>query len=142
MFGAVGVKPVVGDWDGDGKTTIGVLRSGVFYLKNTNQTGFADLAFTLSDTSGQTVNSNSQPMAGDWDGRHKHDMVFIGKHYEKELVSGIVTKRYYAGSRLLATRAMLTAPTRETLNYIQPDSPGVDHAGHNEHQHHQRPRAL
>jgi RHS repeat-associated protein len=44
--------------------------------------------------------------------------VLIGKHYEKDLASGVVTKRYYAGSRLLASR------TGTSLHYIQPDHLG------------------
>src|SRR6266508_1724743 len=40
-----GDDPVVGDWDSNGTTTIGVYRNGTFYLRNSNTVGFADVVF-------------------------------------------------------------------------------------------------
>ena len=39
------ISPVIGDWNGDGIDTVGVYRNGVFYLRNSNTVGVADLAF-------------------------------------------------------------------------------------------------
>jgi hypothetical protein len=37
--------PVVGDWDGDGTTTVGVKRRSRWLLRNSNQAGAPDLDF-------------------------------------------------------------------------------------------------
>ena len=60
-YGNPGDYPVVGDWDGDGDTTIGIYRNGAFYLRNSNTTGVADLVFAFGLP-------GDQPVAGDWDG--------------------------------------------------------------------------
>jgi hypothetical protein len=60
-YGIGGDYPVVGDWDGDGKVTIGVYRNGLFYLRNQNTIGFADMVFAFGAP-------GDQPVAGDWDG--------------------------------------------------------------------------
>jgi hypothetical protein len=60
-YGVGGDYPVVGDWDGDGTTTIGIYRNGSFYLRNFNTIGFADVVFPFGT-------AGDQPIAGDWDG--------------------------------------------------------------------------
>ena len=45
-FGNPGDVPVVGDFDGDGIDTVGVYRSGNWYLRNSNSTGAHDLVYT------------------------------------------------------------------------------------------------
>src|SRR5262249_45465620 len=47
-FGGPGWIPLVGDWNGDGTTTVGVFdpATATFYLKNTNQAGAPDYQFT------------------------------------------------------------------------------------------------
>ena len=60
-YGIPGDYPVVGDWDGDGDTTIGVYRNGTFFLRQSNDIGFADIAFPFGQ-------AGDQPVAGDWDG--------------------------------------------------------------------------
>jgi len=54
----------VGDWDGDGDDTVGIYRAalGEWFLKNTNEAGFADLNFVYGLV-------NEKPLAGDWDGQ-------------------------------------------------------------------------
>ena len=52
---------VVGDWNGDGTDTIGVFRSGVFYLRNTNTTGVGDVTAGFG-------NPTDRPVVGDWNG--------------------------------------------------------------------------
>ncbi|MEA3215988.1 MAG: hypothetical protein QOJ19_2144 [Acidimicrobiia bacterium] len=56
-----GDVPVVGDWDGNRTTTLGVRRGLTFYLSNKNSTGVADVAVAYG-------NPESLPLAGDWDG--------------------------------------------------------------------------
>jgi hypothetical protein len=53
--------PVVGDWDGDGRATIGVYRSSdsTFYLRNTNQPGHAGLVITFGM-------KGDYPISGKW----------------------------------------------------------------------------
>lgn len=55
--------PLTGDWDGDGIDTIGVYdpRSSVWFLRNSNSAGAADLCFRYGT-------SNDIPVVGDWDG--------------------------------------------------------------------------
>jgi hypothetical protein len=61
LFGNVGDKPVVGDWDGDGIDEIGLHResTGFFYYRNTLTTGVADGQFFFGDPGDRFV-------AGDW----------------------------------------------------------------------------
>jgi hypothetical protein len=60
-----GWLPVAGDWNGDGKSTIGYYdpRTGVFRLKNSLAGGNADVVRRVG---AQPV--NAQPVAGDWNG--------------------------------------------------------------------------
>jgi Rv2525c-like, glycoside hydrolase-like domain len=60
-YGLAGDYPVVGDWDGNGTTTIGIYRNGSFYLRNSNTIGYADAVFPFGEP-------GDQPIAGDWDG--------------------------------------------------------------------------
>ena len=61
LFGDVGDKPVVGDWDGDGIDEVGLHResTGFFYYRNTLSTGMADGQFYFGDPGDRFV-------AGDW----------------------------------------------------------------------------
>ena len=61
--------PVVGDWDGNGTETIGVFRSGTWYLRNANGGGAPDLAFTWGSP-------GDVPVVGDWDGDGR-DMIGV-----------------------------------------------------------------
>lgn len=42
-YGDPGDRPLMGDWDGDGTRTPGVFRNGLWFLRNSNTTGIADL---------------------------------------------------------------------------------------------------
>jgi hypothetical protein len=61
--------PVIGDWDGDGSDTIGVVRpdpdtdSLTWLLRNTNSAGSPDITFTFGSAA-----SGDEPGSGDWDG--------------------------------------------------------------------------
>ncbi len=62
-FGIPGDSPVVGDWDCDGQETPGMFReaNGFAYLRNTADTGIADVDFFFGV-------GGDIPLAGDWDG--------------------------------------------------------------------------
>lgn len=61
IYGLATDRPVDGDWDGDGKDTIGFYRNGDFYLRNSNSKGAPDLTFSFA-------NPGDLPVAGDWNG--------------------------------------------------------------------------
>ncbi len=59
----IGVRPVCGDWNGDGVDTIGVVDlNSNWSLRNTNGSGTPDAG------SFQFGPSNAKPVVGDWDG--------------------------------------------------------------------------
>ncbi len=64
QYGGPGWTPVVGDWNGDGSTTVGVVDpNAVWYLRNENSPGAPDVAAPFAyGESGWT------PVAGDWSG--------------------------------------------------------------------------
>jgi hypothetical protein len=69
--------PIVGDWNGDGKDTIGVARpdGGTklgWYLRNANSTGGANLHFTYGS------HTTAFPIVGDWNGDRK-DTIGVAK---------------------------------------------------------------
>jgi len=67
QYGATGstLKPVVGDWNGDGVDSIGIYntKTGVFSLRNSNSAGAADGSFRWT-----SANKAWLPIVGDWDG--------------------------------------------------------------------------
>jgi hypothetical protein len=60
-FGEPGDVPVVGDWDGDGVMTAGVVRGDRWFLTNSNTGGYSTFAFTYGDP-------GDVPIVGDWNG--------------------------------------------------------------------------
>lgn len=60
-FGQAGDIPVVGDWNGDGTRTVGVVRGNRWLLRNENSAGAPDLDFTFG-------NAGDTPVVGDWNG--------------------------------------------------------------------------
>lgn len=61
-IGDVGDIPVAGDWNCDGKETIGAFRpsTGQWFLRNSNNGGGSNLSFYFG-------NPGDKPVAGDWD---------------------------------------------------------------------------
>ena len=55
------VMPVTGDWNGDGIDTVGVKRGNIFYLRNSNNSGIADVTIVFGD-------SADRPVVGDYNG--------------------------------------------------------------------------
>jgi hypothetical protein len=74
MYGPANSKllPIAGDWDGNGTVTVGLYdpASSMFFLKNSNTTGFADTVFMFGP-----ANSGMVPIAGNWTGTGKADGV-------------------------------------------------------------------
>jgi serine-aspartate repeat-containing protein C/D/E len=72
-FGLPGGTPVVGDWNGDGVTKIGVFRDGEWFmdLDGNGLWDEGDLWAKLGD-------GEDQPVAGDWDGDGKDDIGIFG----------------------------------------------------------------
>lgn len=62
-YGGSQDKPVAGDWNGDGISTIGVFRNGTWYL-DVNGDG----QFGPGDVSSQFGQPGDVPMVGDWNG--------------------------------------------------------------------------
>lgn len=60
-YGAAGDTPVVGDWDGDGVATVGVLRGNQWLLRNSNTPGSADIILKFGVP-------GDVPVVGDWNG--------------------------------------------------------------------------
>lgn len=45
QYGAPGDQPLAGDYDGNGFDSVGIYRSGTFYLRNSNSSGVADVVY-------------------------------------------------------------------------------------------------
>lgn len=60
-YGQAGDIPVMGDWNGDGSKTVGVLRGRVWYIRNSNSAGPSSRVFSFG-------RPGDVPVVGDWDG--------------------------------------------------------------------------
>ncbi len=63
-FGRASDTPIVGDWDGNGSVTPGVIRGNTWYLKNSLSGGDADIIAVYGQP-------GDYPLAGDWNGNGK-----------------------------------------------------------------------
>jgi hypothetical protein len=63
IYGDAGDIPVVGDWNGDGTFTPGVVRGNAWYLRNENTAGGNDVP-----SFGYGNGTSDIPIVGDWDG--------------------------------------------------------------------------
>jgi hypothetical protein len=64
QYGDPGDIPIVGDWDGDGVATPGIVRGNQWFLRNSNSSGVADISFSFGDV-------GDAPIVGDWNGDGK-----------------------------------------------------------------------
>jgi lysophospholipase L1-like esterase len=69
-FGVSNDIPITGDWNGDGKTNIGVFRKGGWYL-DFNGNGQWDKNVDTTISSGSFGIRNDIPITGDWNGDGK-----------------------------------------------------------------------
>jgi len=108
---------VMGDWDGNGTDTPGVFRNGVWYLRNTNGPGPADVVFSFGL-------ATDKPVVGDWDGNGKDGVgVFRnGAWYLANTPGGPTTSRFNYG--LAADK-----PVTGDWDGNRRDGVGVDRAG-------------
>ena len=60
-YGIPGDIPVVGDWNGNGVHTIGVMRGNRWLLRNSNRAGSPDIGFVFGQ-------AGDIPVVGDWNG--------------------------------------------------------------------------
>jgi hypothetical protein len=49
LYGDPDGFPIMGDWDGDGEKTPGIVRGNLWALRNSNDSGFGDTLFTFGD---------------------------------------------------------------------------------------------
>jgi peptidoglycan-N-acetylglucosamine deacetylase len=61
LTGRTADRYVTGDWDGNGSSTPGIVRGNVWYLRNSNSAGSADVTFAYGS-------ATDRPVTGDWDG--------------------------------------------------------------------------
>lgn len=75
-FGIPGARPVVGDWNGDGRAELGVFYKGEWFLdlNGNGKWDEGDLWAKLGD-------ENDQPVVGDWDGDGKDDIGIFGPEW-------------------------------------------------------------
>ncbi len=75
-FGIPGALPVAGDWNGDGRSELGVFYKGEWFLdlNGNGKWDEGDLWAKLGD-------ANDQPVTGDWDGDGKDDIGIFGPEW-------------------------------------------------------------
>ena len=94
-YGDPGDLPIVGDWNGDGIDTPGVVRDGQILLRDANSSGPADVSFTYGDP-GDTV------VAGDWNG------------------DGVDTVGVVRGTQVFLRNSNTSGPADVTFSYGDP----------------------
>ncbi len=82
VFGMAGSRPVVGDWNGDGKDSIGVYVNGHWFLDR-NGDGKWDEDDLYAELGAQT----DQAVTGDWDGDGKSDIGIFGPQWSGDLLA-------------------------------------------------------
>jgi hypothetical protein len=74
-FGVSTDRPVIGDWDGDGKDEVGVWRPSTRrFMLDTNGNGSWDGTAALDTLTGAFGASTDRPVIGDWNGDGKDDV--------------------------------------------------------------------
>lgn len=66
FYGMAGDQVFVGDWDGDGRDSLGISRNGKMFLRNANSTGPADVEFWFGHAADIAV--GGKPAGGASDG--------------------------------------------------------------------------
>ncbi|HLL69425.1 MAG TPA: VCBS repeat-containing protein [Micromonosporaceae bacterium] len=79
--------PVVGDWDGDGADTVGVVQWSPntldeWHLRNSNTPGNAEVVFPFGNISGNGLGANM--VAGDWNGDGYDDPGYVSWAFDDD----------------------------------------------------------
>ena len=158
-FGQAGDLPVTGDWNGDGRTDIGVFRNGTFFLAVLKTTTIKNCPSCGPITSFDQLPSFSfgqagdLPTAGDWDGDGIDDVgvfrpgavgTFLLRQpktffFQKKLITSITTISFNFGTngdRPVAGNwnggAISTITDRvNTVGVFRPSAPGAFFLGNN-----------
>jgi protocatechuate 3,4-dioxygenase beta subunit len=77
VFGLLGATPVVGDWNGDGSSKIGIFFDGLWFLDLDGNGMWGD-----EDLWARLGAANDRPVTGDWDGDGKTDIGIFGPAWE------------------------------------------------------------
>lgn len=90
-FGVAADVGVTGDWNGDGSDTVGVFRSGRWYLRNENTPGEASISISFG-------RGGDVPVVGDWngDGRDSVGVRRGNRFYLRDSLSSGVADRDYS----------------------------------------------
>ena len=107
FFGAPGDRVFVGDWDGDGKDSLGINRNGHIFLTNTNGSGGLPVPTHYDYWYGVP---GDRPFAGDFDG-DGYDTVGLYRestgfvYFRNSLTTGFADSQFFYGEpsdRILA----------------------------------------
>jgi hypothetical protein len=111
VYGNPNLKPLIGDWDGDGTETVGIWNAGTFALRNSNTSGFGNVTFNYG-------NATDVPLAGDWTGQKKTTVgVAFGRSRTRSVqASGTSTSFPDRRSRLLGP--VLQRPETAALHAV------------------------
>jgi hypothetical protein len=82
-YASPGDVPIVGDWNGDGKDTPGVVRGSSWYLRNELTTGVSDISLIYG-------NPGDIPIVGDWSG-HGGDGIGVVRNAMWYLRNGLTS---------------------------------------------------
>lgn len=72
FFAGSNLIPITGDWNGDGRTDVGLFRDGQFYLDNNGNRTFEGIS--LGDALFGFGTAGDLPITGDWNGDGKTDI--------------------------------------------------------------------
>jgi SpoIID/LytB domain protein len=94
-FGQAGDTPLACDWNGDGASTLGIFRRGIFYVTDVPGGGIAETVFAFGQ-------AGDQPVCGDWDGNgsetvgvYRNGVVFL----RNSNATGIAEGQFSFGQR-------------------------------------------
>jgi len=118
--------PIAGDWNDDGKDTIGLYDpvSGTFYLKNSNSAGPADLTFHFGPAFGSS-SANWLPIAGDWDGDRRDSVGLYDPYHARFYLKQETTPGAADLTFLFGTPPHAALPTAGDWNRDGADSVGL-----------------
>jgi hypothetical protein len=119
-YGRAGDIPVMGDWNGDGIKTVGVVRGRVWYVRNSNSAGPSSAIFSYGRV-------GDVPVAGDWDGNGTDTPAVV-----RCVTRGCTKRTWYARNTLSAGPATSVidfggagTPIVADWDNIGGDTPGV-----------------